>query len=103
MGTMQFGWSLGEADSQRVLSAAFEAGINFFDTADIYSKWAEGNPGGVSETYIGDWMKKNRIPAINKLKGINVVIAKKIGTPDCTSQYIKKSKLKITATILINK
>jgi len=62
MGTMQFGWSLGEADSQRVLSAAFEAGINFFDTADIYSKWAEGNPGGVSETYLGNWMKKNKIP-----------------------------------------
>lgn len=62
MGTMQFGWSLGEADSQRVLSAAFESGINFFDTADIYSKWVDGNPGGVSETYIGHWMKQNKIP-----------------------------------------
>ncbi len=62
MGTMQFGWSVGEVDSQRVLSAAFESGINFFDTADIYSKWAEGNPGGVSETYLGNWMKQNKIP-----------------------------------------
>ena len=50
MGTMQFGWSIGEADSQRVLSATFESGVNFFDTADIYSKWADGNPGGVAET-----------------------------------------------------
>jgi aryl-alcohol dehydrogenase-like predicted oxidoreductase len=62
MGTMQFGWSLGEADSHRVLSATFEAGINFFDTADIYSRWVEGNPGGVAETYLGSWMKKNKIP-----------------------------------------
>lgn len=62
MGTMQFGWSLNEPDSHRVLSAAFESGINFFDTADIYSKWVEGNPGGVSETFIGTWMKQNRIP-----------------------------------------
>jgi 1-deoxyxylulose-5-phosphate synthase len=62
MGTMQFGWSVGEADSQRIMSAAFEAGINFFDTADVYSRWVEGNPGGVSETYIGNWMKQNAIP-----------------------------------------
>jgi aryl-alcohol dehydrogenase-like predicted oxidoreductase len=62
MGTMQFGWSLNEADSRRVLSATFDAGINFIDTADIYSKWVDGNPGGVSETYIGNWMKQNKIP-----------------------------------------
>ncbi len=62
MGTMQFGWSLNEADSHRVLSATFEAGINFFDTADIYSRWVEGNPGGVSETFIGNWMKQAKIP-----------------------------------------
>ncbi len=62
MGTMQFGWSVGEDDSHRVLSATFDAGINFFDTADIYSKWVEGNPGGVAEMYIGSWMKKNKIP-----------------------------------------
>ena len=61
MGTMQFGWSLNEPDSHRVLSAALEAGINFFDTADIYSKWVEGNPGGVAETIIGNWMKQNKI------------------------------------------
>jgi aryl-alcohol dehydrogenase-like predicted oxidoreductase len=62
MGTMQFGWSLNETDSQRVLSATFDAGVNFFDTADIYSHWAEDNPGGVSEAYIGNWMKRNKIP-----------------------------------------
>jgi aryl-alcohol dehydrogenase-like predicted oxidoreductase len=61
MGTIQFGWSLNEADSQRVLSAALDSGINFFDTADIYSKWVEGNPGGVSETIIGNWMKANKV------------------------------------------
>ena len=49
MGTMQFGWSLNEADSHRVLSATFDAGINFFDTADIYSRWVEGNPRGFGD------------------------------------------------------
>ena len=56
MGTMQFGWSLNESDSHRILSASYEAGINFIDTADIYSKWVDGNPGGVSETFIGNWL-----------------------------------------------
>lgn len=62
MGTMQFGWSVGEDETYRILSATLESGINFIDTADIYSKWVEGNPGGVSETFIGNWMKKNKIP-----------------------------------------
>ena len=62
MGTMQFGWSVNEADTYRILSATLDAGINFIDTADIYSKWVDGNPGGVSETFIGNWMKKSKIP-----------------------------------------
>lgn len=61
LGTMQFGWTADDAMSQRVLSAAFEAGINFIDTADIYSRWADGNPGGVAEQIIGRWMKQNSI------------------------------------------
>lgn len=61
MGTMQFGWSLGEEESHHILTATVESGINFLDTADIYSKWVDGNPGGISETYIGNWMKANRI------------------------------------------
>ncbi len=45
LGTMQFGWTADETTAQRVLSAAYDAGINFIDTADIYSRWANGNPG----------------------------------------------------------
>ncbi len=62
MGTMQFGWSVDETETHKILSATIDAGINFLDTADIYSKWIEGNPGGVSETYIGNWMKKSQTP-----------------------------------------
>ena len=62
LGSMQFGWTADEAMSQRVLSAAYEAGINFIDTANIYSRWADGNPGGVAEQIVGRWMKQNNIP-----------------------------------------
>lgn len=62
LGTMQFGWTADEALSLRILDAAFQAGVNFIDTADIYSIWVEGNPGGVAETVIGKWLKKSGIP-----------------------------------------
>jgi 1-deoxyxylulose-5-phosphate synthase len=62
MGTMQFGWSVDEADTQRILSRVFDAGLNFIDTADVYSKWVDGNPGGVAEEYIGRWWKQAKVP-----------------------------------------
>lgn len=57
LGTMQFGWTADEATSFAVMDAFVEAGGTFIDTADIYSRWAAGNPGGVSEQIIGRWMK----------------------------------------------
>ena len=62
MGTMQFGWSVDEAETHRILSGMLASGINFFDTADIYSHWVDGNPGGVAEEYIGRWMKQAKVP-----------------------------------------
>lgn len=57
MGTMQFGWTTDEAHAFEVLDAYVESGGNFLDTADVYTRWVEGNPGGVAEEIIGNWMK----------------------------------------------
>jgi aryl-alcohol dehydrogenase-like predicted oxidoreductase len=62
LGTMQFGWTADETLSVKIMSAAFEAGINFLDTANVYSRWVEGNPGGVAETIIGKWIKRTNLP-----------------------------------------
>jgi aryl-alcohol dehydrogenase-like predicted oxidoreductase len=62
LGSMQFGWTADEPLSYQILETAFEAGINFIDTADIYSTWVEGNQGGVAETIIGRWLKRSGIP-----------------------------------------
>ena len=62
LGTMQFGWTADESTSLDVLSAAYEVGVNFIDTADVYSRWVENNPGGVAETIIGKWIKQSKIP-----------------------------------------
>lgn len=58
LGTMQFGWTTDEAAGFEVMDAFVEAGGNFIDTADVYSSWAENNPGGVAEQIIGRWMKE---------------------------------------------
>jgi aryl-alcohol dehydrogenase-like predicted oxidoreductase len=57
LGTMQWGWTASEEAGVQVMDAFIQAGGNFIDTADVYSRWAEGNPGGVSEEIIGRWMK----------------------------------------------
>lgn len=74
LGTMQFGWTADEPTSFAVLDAAFEAGITFIDTADIYSRWAPGNPGGVAETIIGSWLaahpgRREKVVLATKVRG----------------------------------
>ncbi|PST81914.1 alcohol dehydrogenase [Pedobacter yulinensis] len=67
-----FGWSIDEKTSFEILDGFFDAGFNFIDTADVYSRWAEGNQGGESETIIGNWMKSRG----NRHK---VILATKVG------------------------
>src|SRR4030067_951183 len=62
MGTMQFGWTADEETSYEILSQSYDAGINFIDTANVYSRWVPGNQGGEAETITGNWMKRWDIP-----------------------------------------
>lgn len=72
LGTMTFRWTASEEESLRILDAAWDAGINFIDTADVYSAWAEGNPGGVAETIIGGWLQsrpRDQVIIATKVRG----------------------------------
>jgi aryl-alcohol dehydrogenase-like predicted oxidoreductase len=60
LGTMQFGWTADTGQSEQVLDAAQAAGINFIDTADIYSRWVPGHSGGEAESIIGAWLRRRR-------------------------------------------
>src|SRR2546427_2347855 len=66
LGGNTFGWTTDQKASEAVLDAYLEAGGNFIDTADVYSRWVPGNAGGESETVLGAWMhaRKNRARAI---------------------------------------
>jgi aryl-alcohol dehydrogenase-like predicted oxidoreductase len=57
LGGNVFGWTADEATSVSILDAWLDAGFNFVDTADVYSRWAPGHAGGESETVIGKWLK----------------------------------------------
>jgi aryl-alcohol dehydrogenase-like predicted oxidoreductase len=72
LGTMQFGWSADEATSYSIMDKAVELGCNFFDTADVYSHWVEGNDGGVSEAIIGRWLQQSN------LRRQDIVLATKV-------------------------
>ncbi|GAA4901259.1 NDP-hexose 2,3-enoyl reductase [Stackebrandtia albiflava] len=55
LGTMNFGPFTDEADSHAIMDAARDAGLNFFDTANVYGRHL--GP-GATERIIGDWFAK---------------------------------------------
>ncbi len=55
LGTMNFGPQTSEEDSHAIMDAALDAGVNFFDTANVYG-WKKGE--GVTEQIVGRWFAK---------------------------------------------
>ncbi|MEU8674167.1 aldo/keto reductase [Streptomyces sp. NPDC048560] len=52
LGTMNFGPQTNESDSHAIMDSALEAGVNFFDTANVYG-W--GVSKGRTEEILGTW------------------------------------------------
>ncbi|WEJ33019.1 aldo/keto reductase [Devosia sp. SD17-2] len=57
LGGNVFGWTADEKKSFEILDAFLDEGFTAVDTAEGYPNWVEGNPPGMSETIIGNWMK----------------------------------------------
>ncbi len=64
MGTMTFGNQADEAMAHRVLDACYDAGINFFDTAEGYPVPPDVSYVGRTEDIVGRWMKTKPRDAI---------------------------------------
>src|SRR5690554_601067 len=85
-----FGWTLDEKESFKILDSFVDAGYNFIDTADTYSKWVKGNKGGESESIIGNWLQQRG-------KREDVLISTKLGgalneqKKGLSAKYIKKA------------
>ncbi|WP_433374815.1 aldo/keto reductase [Actinoplanes sp. CA-142083] len=56
VGTMNFGWQIGEEQSHAILDRAVSLGLNFVDTANMYGR-EDGD--GLSERIIGSWLDKS--------------------------------------------
>ncbi len=74
LGTMTFGWSVEEPDSFAIMSQALDAGINFFDTADVYSRWDTRSYAGKTEEIIGRWLvedpsRRDKVVLATKVRG----------------------------------
>ncbi|WP_298829219.1 aldo/keto reductase [uncultured Piscinibacter sp.] len=55
LGTMTFGEQVAEKDAHAILDLAVERGINFIDTAEMYSVPARAETFGATERIIGNW------------------------------------------------
>ncbi len=74
LGTMTFGAQTPEDDAFRQLDMAFDAGINFFDTAENYPAPVDAHTQGRSEALLGKWLRSRRRQG-------QVVIATKVAGP----------------------
>jgi aryl-alcohol dehydrogenase-like predicted oxidoreductase len=52
LGTQTFGWNVAESEAKQLMTAYFQQGGNYFDTADSYN-------GGESEKILGSWIQGN--------------------------------------------
>lgn len=83
LGTMTFGQQNTEAEGHAQMDYALERGVNFFDTAEMYSIPASKETYGSTEKIIGTWFKKSG-------KREDVVLATKIAGPNDNFGYMRE-------------
>ncbi|XP_024542944.1 uncharacterized protein LOC9635254 isoform X2 [Selaginella moellendorffii] len=83
LGTMTFGEQNSYSESAKLLSIATQAGINFFDTAEMYPVPQRAQTHGKSEVYLGRWIRESNI-ARDK-----IVIATKVAGPSGQMTWIR--------------
>ncbi len=83
LGTMTFGQQNSEAEGHEQMDYALEKGINFFDTAEMYSVPGKQETYGSTEKIIGSWLKKTG-------KREDIVLASKIAGPNPIFGYMRE-------------
>lgn len=83
LGTMTFGQQNTEADGHAQMDYAVANGVNFFDTAEMYSVPARKETYGSTEKILGTWFKKSG-------KRDEIVLATKIAGPNPNFGYMRE-------------
>jgi len=84
LGTMTFGEQNTESEAHDQLNFSLENGVNFIDTAEMYPVPPNAKTQGLTEKYIGSWLKKSN-------NRHNVIIASKVTGPAPDFSYIRNS------------
>ncbi|MBC9795411.1 NADP(H)-dependent aldo-keto reductase [Sinomicrobium weinanense] len=84
LGTMTWGEQNTEAEGHEQMDYALEQGVNFFDTAELYSVPARKETYGSTEKIIGSWFKKTG----NRDK---IILASKIAGPGYSNKHIRQT------------
>jgi aryl-alcohol dehydrogenase-like predicted oxidoreductase len=84
LGTMTFGEQVGEADAHAMLDRALERGVNFLDTAEMYSVPARKETFGATETILGRWLAAR--PAARQ----QIVLATKVAGPSRGMPWVRE-------------
>ncbi|XP_042491391.1 protein tas-like isoform X6 [Macadamia integrifolia] len=92
LGTMTFGEQNSLQQSFRLLDEAFDAGINFIDSAEMYPVPQRAETQGRSEEYVGLWIKERKIPRDR------VVLATKVTGPSGQMTWIRGGPRCLDAT-----
>jgi aryl-alcohol dehydrogenase (NADP+) len=73
LGTMTFGLQCDQKTSVAIMDKAFDGGVTFFDTADVYPLGGTGETVGRTEEFVGGWLKgrRDRITLATKCFGRN--------------------------------
>ncbi len=95
LGTMTFGEQVDEATAHAILDRSLERGVNFIDTAEMYSVPARAPTFGATETIIGNWFAK-RPGARQKL-----VLATKVAGPARGMNWIRGGVADLTASDIV--
>ncbi len=83
LGTMTFGEQVNEADSHAILDRSLARGVNFIDTAEMYSVPPKAETCGHTETIIGHWFAKN--PGARQ----KLVLATKVAGPSRGMPWVR--------------
>jgi aryl-alcohol dehydrogenase-like predicted oxidoreductase len=95
LGTMTFGEQVDESTAHALLDHALERGINFIDTAEMYSVPARRETYGATESIIGRWFARN--PG----KRDALVLATKVAGPSRNMEWIRNGSNNLTKTDIL--
>lgn len=95
LGTMTFGEQVGEAEAHRILDHALTRGVDFIDTAEMYSVPPKRETFGATERILGNWFASR--PGVRQ----KVVLASKVAGPSRNMDWIRHGSADLTAADIV--